>query len=211
MPKTNEKSAALSRLSTENVEYDQALFQELRHLRKILADDRGVPPYIIFGDKSLQEMATYFPQTRQSFAQISGVGAQKLEAFSEFFLQIITAYAAEHNLAEKKKEITRAPRISLTESTYDKTKALVDQKLTVNQIADARNIAPSTVTTHIQELVNRGLDLDIEYLRPTGARFETIKTAFEQCETTALSPVRELLGDSFSYDELRFARLFLSR
>ena len=83
------------------LEYDQALFEKLRALRKRLADERGVPPYVIFGDKTLQHMAVYFPHSRDSFSRISGVGAAKLEQFSEEFLTVIRGYALKNGLTER--------------------------------------------------------------------------------------------------------------
>src|SRR5690606_6404573 len=68
---------------------DEALFQELRDLRKRIADARGVPPYVVFGDVSLREMSREYPQTRDEFRAITGVGEHKLREFAEPFLEAI--------------------------------------------------------------------------------------------------------------------------
>ena len=70
-------------------ETDQELFQRLRMLRRSIAAEAGVPPYIIFGDKSLLQMAVERPKTVEQFSRISGVGAQKLKEFAEAFLDEI--------------------------------------------------------------------------------------------------------------------------
>jgi len=71
---------------------DEGLFERLRRLRKRLADERGVPPYIVFSDVSLRQMARYYPSNEQEFAQISGVGEQKLKRFGKVFIAEIASY-----------------------------------------------------------------------------------------------------------------------
>ncbi len=88
---------------TETVDHDTGLFQQLRTLRRELADAAGVPPYVVFGDRSLMEMAAYFPHSRESFLQMHGVGQAKVERYADAFLPVIRAYCAENDLAEKPK------------------------------------------------------------------------------------------------------------
>jgi ATP-dependent DNA helicase RecQ len=71
---------------------DEVLFERLRHLRKRLADERSVPPYIVFSDVSLRQMARDYPANEEQFAQISGVGEQKLKRFGEIFILEIVNY-----------------------------------------------------------------------------------------------------------------------
>jgi ATP-dependent DNA helicase RecQ len=78
-------------------DYDRKLFERLRKKRKELADATKVPPYVIFSDKTLIEMATYFPQTRDSFLDIHGVGSVKYERYGERFIEIICRYCREYN------------------------------------------------------------------------------------------------------------------
>ncbi|MDP2933126.1 MAG: DNA helicase RecQ [bacterium] len=73
-------------------DYDPDLYEELRQVRRRIAATRGVPPYIIFGNISLQQMATYYPKTREEMSAISGVGAEKLSQFGDVFIQIIKDY-----------------------------------------------------------------------------------------------------------------------
>ena len=80
--------------------YHQALFDQLRALRKEIADERSVPPYVIFHDTSLQEMASRLPHSTTSFMRISGVGRRKLEEFSDPFTQVIRSFAEENGLTE---------------------------------------------------------------------------------------------------------------
>ncbi|MDP3770173.1 MAG: DNA helicase RecQ [Candidatus Sungbacteria bacterium] len=68
------------------------LFEELRKLRKKLANERNIPPYMIFGDRTLKEMCQYFPKNRQELSEVFGVGSQKLEQFGDVFLEVIRNY-----------------------------------------------------------------------------------------------------------------------
>lgn len=82
-----------------NLPYNTELYEELRILRKRLSDQMGIPPYVVFSNNTLQEMATYYPQNPQSLLKITGVGEQKLEQFGEIFLAMINEYAKIKNLA----------------------------------------------------------------------------------------------------------------
>src|SRR5947207_5863852 len=73
-------------------DYDDVLFDELRGLRKQIADQRGMPAYIVFSDVSLRQMARYYPTTETEFARISGVGEKKLSDFGRVFIELIASY-----------------------------------------------------------------------------------------------------------------------
>jgi ATP-dependent DNA helicase RecQ len=75
--------------------YDEGLFERLRALRKQLADERGVPPYVIFGDASLVQMARHKPLDERALLAIHGVGVHKLEQYGAAFLRVIAAHADE--------------------------------------------------------------------------------------------------------------------
>jgi ATP-dependent DNA helicase RecQ len=79
------------------IECDEALFEQLRVLRRKLADERDVPAYIIFSDVALREMARACPITPAEFARVPGVGQQKLRDFAQPFTAAITDYLANHS------------------------------------------------------------------------------------------------------------------
>jgi len=209
-----ESGRAVGKSHRESIEYDQELFEKLRVLRKRIANQRGVPPFIIFGDVALQEMAFYFPQSLESFANISGVGKEKLSQFGEIFLSAIKPYVMEHGLSEKP-ILTRSRRSSKQRSvkragsTCDETKKLIEQKLSLADIAKQRGLVEDTVISHIEKIIESGQELNIDYLKPTGERFEKIKQAFQKSGNIALAPVRNMLGENYSYKEIRLGRLFL--
>ncbi len=206
-------SAKLSQPSdaVEN-EYARDLFEQLRRLRKELADEQGIPPFVVFGDLALRQMAAYLPQSEENFSRISGVGQEKLKRYGKIFTEIIQTYAVANNLSEKdvpEKRSARPQRSTRLGPTYRETKELVRQKMSIEKMASLRGLAAGTIAAHIEKLVSNGEKIDIDYLRPPMEKFEKIQAAFKQSGGTALSPVLETLGEPYTYEELKIARLFL--
>jgi ATP-dependent DNA helicase RecQ len=198
-----------------NLPYNVELYEELRILRKRLADRMSVPPYVVFSNNTLQEMATYHPQNPQSLLNITGVGEQKLEQFGEIFLAMIGEYAKIKNLAdttESKYKQHPIAEINLQSSTYDQTKELLLKGLLLADIARQRGLKISTIIEHLEKITEIDKNMPIDHLKPDAIRLERIKNAFEATGMIwALSPVRELLGENYSYDELRLARIFIKK
>ncbi|OGJ52199.1 ATP-dependent DNA helicase RecQ [Candidatus Peregrinibacteria bacterium RIFOXYB2_FULL_32_7] len=194
-------------------DYERILFERLRNLRKEIADENGVPPFVIFGDKSLQEMSYYFPQNDENFGKIFGVGEEKLKNFGEKFMGVIRDYCQKNNLAEKNvsnfKFRDKARNIKRPGSTYEETKKLVNQKLSIEEIAKKRGMTNNTIVSHLEKLIQACEDIDIEYLKPKDKIFEPIKNAFEEVKETKLTPIYEHLNGKFTYDEIRLVRLFV--
>jgi len=94
-------------------------------------------------------------------------------------------------------------------STYDITKNLVGQMMSIAEMAAEREMTEETIVNHLEKLIERGDKIDIEHLKPRPDRFEKIKAAFEKSKSTKLTPARRILGPRFSYTEIKLARLFL--
>ena len=223
-PKIEENFAVgnKERLEDEVLNYHQDLFEQLRILRKSIADQKRVPPFIIFGDVSLREMSFYLPQSTESFSRITGVGKLKLQEFGAVFLDIISEYAKSKNLPERsmgfqrrQKSIgqngnSKAPGAKMENPTYEMSRQFFRQKLPLKEIAGRRKLAVGTILTHLEKLLENGEKIDISHLQLPAERLEKIKQAFKQSGIPNLSPVKEILGEDFSYDELRLARIFLT-
>lgn len=217
--KPEEKAAVAQRAAVpDELPYDPTLFEELRVLRREIADKQGVAAFVIFGDRSLREMATFFPQSPQSFAQIYGVSDRKLEQFGERFLQIIRTFAAAHNLQERPLSASMQPwqrprkaKITRQDSTYQETRTFIERKRPLADIALERNLKEGTIIQHIEELIMVGIPLDIGYLKPPAAIFDPIASAFRTCSTETLTPVFQALEGKYSFDTVRLVRIFLHR
>ena len=202
----------------QEIEYDQNLFEKLRNLRKQIADENDLPPFAIFGDTSLQEMAYYFPNDKDNFSKIEGVGTRKLENFSEAFLEIINNYAKENNTSSlevpdrSKGRINKIKRLTKTGmSRYAKTKEMVLEKMPLAEIAKEEGFTEGTIMKHIEKILEAEENLDIDYLKPPQEEFAEIKTAFEECGNKKLKPIFEFLGEKYSYDQIRLVGLMMGR
>jgi ATP-dependent DNA helicase RecQ len=96
-------------------------------------------------------------------------------------------------------------------TTYDETKKLLIQKLSIEKIAKIRNFSPNTILDHIEKISEDDVALDITYLKPPQEWLEKVKEAFKKSGGSLLAPVRKILGEEYSYNEIRLARIFLNR
>ncbi len=186
---------------------EEELFQRLRALRKQIADEQGVPPYVVFPDTSLRAMAKQRPQSREQFAQISGVGNNKLEAYCETFTKEIRDYCISHNMSMDV-DSHRVPKVVPSANggvTHQRTLALYRQGLSVEEIARERNLTQGTVISHLTELVETGEAVDVERLIRPG-HYEVIVDALQRVGSDMLRPVKDFLGDEYSFDEIRLVR-----
>ena len=209
---------AAPRKLSDNMAYDRGLFEELRTLRRELADAQGVPPFVVFGDVSLRHMSARFPLTMEQFSAIHGVGQAKLEQYGRAFLQAIKSYAKANGLpAVTAAEPTRQqadqaavrpePLKRRRGATEEATNELLSQGMSVSQIAQERGLAETTIINHLERLQRRGVELDVDHLLPDNETLDEIRKAFEACGSAPLKPVWEFLESRFTYDQLRLARM----
>ena len=190
--------------------YDTKLFDELAALRLEIATDREVPAYQIFGNKSLQQMAFHMPQNEVEFSKISGVGDAKLRDFSERFLEVINEYMQANGqpLAVNPVPVS-APkkRVRGISMSIRETKDLVAQGLSFEEVAEQRGISETTIRSHLERFIQEGGQIDLGHLMPTEDRRVKIESAFKEMGEARLTPVREFLGDDYTWDELAVVRM----
>ncbi len=209
-----EDDAPQPRPGLDHLDFDRGLFDRLRDLRWRLAQARNVPPYVIFGDRSLQEMACYLPQSREAFSGISGVGRVKLNEFADDFLTVIRDHAEPLGLAERPRTRRRTGRDRATRrqgSTYRQTLDLLLSGLSISEVSQRRQLTEATIMSHLERLIASGETLSLERELPPQERLTRIEQAFADTESWNLAPVRDLLGDDFSYQELRLVRAWLDQ
>lgn len=198
-------------------EFDQALFEKLRLLRTRLANARRLPPYMIFGDKTLQDMARVYPSSMEHLAKVFGVGKVKLTQFGEAFLESIRSYMSEKGIVEQavtsevvSKKISASVSTRALTPTILESIRLLGQRESLENIAKQRKISVGTVIQHLEQAIEQGETLNTSHLAfSSDKRFELIANAFAEIGDDFLAPVKNYLGEAYSYDELRFARFLL--
>lgn len=184
---------------------DEALLVQLKSLRSNLASEQNVPPYIIFSDATLVEMARYYPDSENELIRISGVGQQKLEKYGDAFMGLIRKHLRENEIVkESKSPGSRLKKINKgISSSVNETLGLFKEGLSIPQIAQQRNLAISTVEGHITDLVAAGKIKTTALL--TEKVIQEIKTAGEMLQVEKLKPLKEHFGEKYSYFQLRLA------
>lgn len=198
----------------EKLEYDEGLFELLRALRKELADRENMPPYVVFPDKTLIEMATFYPQSRSALREIHGVGFAKFAKFGDLFLKSISQFCQVKDIKEKSKYTTQ----SQTKRPKIKKKRkfeIIGEKLTlgktVNDLLGEYKIKKSTLFEHLFKYTMEGNRLSCTELL-SGSHLnkkerQKVFGLFDKFGTELLRPVFEALNEKVDYDELKLLRI----
>ena len=168
------------------------------------------PPYTVFHDTTLREMAARLPSDRQQLLRVQGVGRTKLATFGDLFLTLITDYVAETDAQPMAMpappQSRRPPALA---PTARMTLKLFSEGQTPDAIAATRGLALSTVEEHLVWAMEAGERIDIQRLVSDDRR-RAIEAAFEELGTTQLTPVMERLGDGYTYAELKYVRAVMT-
>ncbi|MDA0193808.1 MAG: DNA helicase RecQ [Bacteroidetes bacterium] len=192
--------------------YDSTLFEMLKGLRKTIGKRKNLPPYVIFQDPSLEEMATTYPTTREELAQVNGVGMGKVIKFGEPFLDLIIKFIEEN-------EIETASNV-LIKSAIDKSKnkifiiQQIDKKIDLEEIAETKTMTYDQLLDEIEHICYSGTKLNLDYYIShvlDRDKQEDIYDYFMSAETDDLDAAMDELEDEYSEDEIRLMRIkFLS-
>lgn len=199
-------------------DHDEQLFARLRELRRQLAEVERIPPYMIFGDRSLQEMATYYPQSETTFAAIYGVGEFKMAHYAAQFIEVIQAHCAEHGLAERPRpeQVDFPTHIPAAPGGTRKGRILyavrqLEQGKSVHGIADELGLRLTTVVEYLERYIGTDRPLPVASLLEASslnaAEQAEVFTQFDRLGIERLSPIFEALDGRVSYLELRLLRL----
>lgn len=195
--------------------YDEKLFEMLKALRKKIAREKELPPYVIFQDPSLEEMATTFPTTKDDLASVNGVGMGKVNKFGKEFIELIKQYAEEHDIE------TASDVIVKTSVNKSKIKIFIiqqiDRKIDLEEIASSKNISFDELLTEIENICYSGTKLNLDYYIDEvldEEKQEIIYDYFLNSETDSIEDAVAELKDEdpdFNEDNLRLMRVkFLS-
>ncbi len=192
---------------------DKILFTMLKDLRKDISKKEGLPPFVIFQDPSLEDMAIQYPIKEDELQHITGVGAGKAKKYGKPFLELIAQYVEEN-------EITR-PNDMVVKSVVNKSGLKVfiitniDRKISLDDLAGAKSLSLSQLLDEIERIVTSGTKIDINYYISEHVdeyHQEEIYDYFGEAESDSIEEALEELGEEeFSEEEIRMMRIkFLS-
>ena len=188
---------------------DEELFSMLKDLRKKVARQHDLPPFVIFQDPSLEDMAIQYPITIEEMQNISGVGVGKARKFGEEFIRLIRAYVEE-------KEIVR-PQDMIVKSVGNKSGnkifiiQAIDRKMDFEDIARAKDLDFDELLTEIEGIVNSGTKLDISYYIEQVIDEDKSNDIYlyfkEDAQSDSLDEAIEELGGDYTEEEIRLVRI----
>jgi ATP-dependent DNA helicase RecQ len=188
--------------------YHEELFDALRERRRKIAFAAGLPPYIIFHDETLKAISRHLPRSLTELQAVKGCGEQKVKSFGTQVLGVVEDFLRSHPDARptlgplvSASEPPDAPRSSLP-VTCELTWRLWQQGRTVAEIAAERRLAISTIFDHVEQLMKAGRAVDLRR-QLSSERISRIEGAIAQAGTGRLTPIKALLPEDFSYDEIR--------
>jgi len=199
-----------------DIRYDKNLFEILRAKRKEIADNLGVPPYVIFPDKTLIEMAAYFPQTINELLTIHGVGKVKFDRYGKKFLIIITDYCRKNHISSitktRKQPDSRRTKVGKTRR-YILVAEAYQSGRQVEDILNEFNFKPGTFLSHLNRYLREGNRVNTDGLLPLleidSGQQKIVLNLFDELGTDLLRPVFDELDGTVSYNDLQVIRLLV--
>lgn len=188
--------------------HDLILFEMLKNLRRRIAKQKELPPFVIFQDPSLEEMATFYPTTEEDLAQINGVGVGKVQKHGKPFLDLIQKYVEENDIETAQDVVVR--------SAVNKSKTKIwiiqqiDRKVDLEEIAEAKNLSMSEVLDEIEHICYSGTRLNLDYYIDKimeEERQEEVFDYFMTADTDNIPTALDYFDEDYSEEELRVMRI----
>ncbi|MGC8230303.1 DNA helicase RecQ [Pseudobacillus badius] len=192
-------------VQTKQIAADDPLFEELRSLRKTLADEAGVPPFVIFSDRTLKDMCLRLPQTEEEFLAVSGVGRNKFEKYGPAFIEMIAAFCEEHPERERDSMTVLTPAVPKKKAlgqSHLETYELHQQQFTTFEIAEKRELAVSTIENHLLQCAEEGKDIELSLIVPE-SDWPLLEEAIEEEGREQLKPIKERVPEKITYGMIK--------
>ena len=188
--------------------YDAKLFEILKALRKRISEETHVPPFIVFSDTSLKQMATYFPTSEDQMLKISGVGYSKFDKYGNRFLETIKPYVSENNITpkeipietpKKKASVEASSKVNTAEISYN----LFKQGKSIKEIAEERGLVTTTIETHLLKYFENGENIDLsKYIHSNYE--QDIYNAIDTYGAEKLRVLKDALPEGVSYFDIKY-------
>ncbi len=180
---------------------EDSLFERLRQLRLKLSKEEEIPPYLIFNDATLKEMEKQRPMTDEEFLQISGVGRQKMQNYGYQFIKEIISFSKDKREKKNRKK----------GNTYKETFKLYRDGMTIEEIAQSRKLAPTTVFSHLSKLYESGEEVDLKKFISKGD-LEAVRKAKSQLNgADTLKLYFEHFQEAMDYGTIRIALTIVNK
>ena len=205
----DEEAEAMAMGMSKDSGTDRTLFTMLKDLRKTIAKQNNLPPFVIFQDPSLEDMAIQYPITKEEMTQIAGVGAGKAEKFGEPFIKLIKEYVEENDITRPNDMVVKsvvnksALKISIIQN--------IDKRIPLEDIAYGKGLSFDELLSEIESIVSSGTRLDLNYYIEDNIDIyhqEDILDYFQEAESDDVQQaLRELGEDEYSEEEVRLMRI----
>ena len=206
-----EEEESSERTPINSKSYDEKLFEMLKALRKKVAKEKDLPPYVIFQDPSLEEMATTYPTSKEEMAGVNGVGMGKVNKFGKEFLELIQKYVDDNDIETAAEVVVK--------SSVNKSKIKIfiiqqiDRKVDLDEIAESKALSFEELLTEMENIINSGTKLNVDYYIDEvldETKQEEIYDYFLNSETDSIQDAMAELK-SYSEEDVRLMRIkFLS-
>ncbi len=204
------------RQDTEEKKYDSTLFEILRKKRKELADQENLPPFTIFHDRTLREMAIHYPQTKEDLLTLYGIGKRKLEKYGDVFLELIREYCQAHQILGEKQTSIKEPAPASSEEIGTPRYLVIGERFNqgcaIDQLSKEFNIKNDTVLNHLYLCLKSGMPFQERVVLMNSSLSEEqrqqVLSMFARLGTERLKPIFDDLNGKISYEELKILRLY---
>lgn len=194
-------------LADEFKGFDQVLFDKLKKLRKEIATSKNIPPYVIFQDPSLEEMAQKFPITEAEFVNITGVGKGKAAKFAGPFITVIKEYVEENDVERPETVVVkRTANRSMNKLFFIQH---IDRKTPLDEIARLKGISFGELLTTVEHIIYSGTKLNLDYYiryELDKEKIDEIYDYFMSAETDDLEVAEEEFGGEYTREEIQLVR-----
>ncbi|MDX1463913.1 MAG: ATP-dependent DNA helicase RecQ, partial [Marinirhabdus sp.] len=187
---------------------DENLFKLLKAERKRVADKLNLPPYVIFQDPSLEDMALKYPITQEELANVHGVGEGKAKKYGTSFIELISRYVEENDVSRPEDLVVKSTGSNSGLKLY--IIQSVDRKLALDDIADAKGIEMDALFNEMEAIVYSGTKLNIDYWVDENLdedQQEELQEYFLEAESDSIDEAMEEFEGEYDVDELRLYRM----
>lgn len=202
-----------NRRTSSDVEnkHNEYLFEELRKKRKEIADKHDIPPYIIFPDATLMEMAYYFPQNEEKLIGIYGVGSLKLKKYGSEFLKVIRSFTEENDVKERSKFLKKKVKKSTSKKKHELIGEEYESGKSIKHLAEKFGVKEVTILMNLKKYLDDGNALDpagvLNASELSQRKKDEVFESMKKKGPEILKLVYEDLNKSVDYSELRILQL----